>query len=75
MGQSPTPQLAMDFPDALKQVIAGKKVTKLEWKNQNEYILLREGMLKIQFASGALMTLLVSEADLLGKDWVVVLEN
>jgi len=75
MNQSPLSRTVMNFSDALREVIKGKKITKLEWGNQNIYIFLHNEHLKIMKLDGKMYDLIVSEADLLGEDWVLVQEN
>ena len=62
----------MDFPSAMKEVAEGKKVTKLEWKNTNIFLLLTDGFLKIHKEDGTTTPLLVSDGDMMGQDWIVV---
>ena len=66
-------EVLLDFPQAIREVIAGKKVTKLEWNNKNTYISIKEGFLMI-FIDGKISRLILQEADLVGKDWVVINE-
>ena len=65
-------QRIMNFSSAIREIIDGKKVTKLEWNNQSIYIFLSEGLLKIKKEDGVVASLLVSEADMVGTDWVVI---
>lgn len=77
MGTSPimptsgatTKRAAMSFPDALKEVIGGRKVTKLEWKNPSVYVALIAGFLMLKDDAG-FHRLIISDGDLLGTDWV-----
>lgn len=61
----------MDFMAALKVVIDGGRVTRLEWDNQGTYMFLWGGFLSIH-QDGKTSRLLVSDGDLLGTDWVKV---
>jgi len=65
-------QKIMNFSSAIREIIEGRKVTKLEWNNQAIYIFLSEGLLKIKKADGVVASLLVSEADMIGTDWVSI---
>lgn len=78
---SPTP--GMDFGSALKQVLRGQPVTRLEWENPEIRLLLfrcrvpnfgvEDGnYLSIRRADGTVGPLFVSDADLRADDWVVV---
>ena len=61
----------MTFPEAMSAVLAGAKVTKLEWGNDKIYLFL-DGTLNIMKEDGTVNTLIVSDGDMLGTDWVVV---
>lgn len=79
MSKSPVPKkkserVLLNFPQAMVEVITGNAVTKLEWDNTEEYVALVGGFLCIHHAKqepGVFDKLLVSEADLVGKDWYV----
>ena len=64
--------LTMDFPDAIRQIMNGKKVARISWGN-TDYGLLKDGWLTI-FAKSAFHTWLVSDGDLEGQDWIIVKE-
>ena len=61
----------MTFPEAMSAVLMGTKVTKLEWGNDKIYLFL-DGTLNIMKEDGTVNTLIVSDGDMLGTDWVVV---
>lgn len=71
---SPTPKStkvhSMPFPEAIKAVMGGKKIQRLEWPKE-EYGVLENSFLSI-FRNGKIHIWQVSEGDLLGIDWVVV---
>jgi len=67
--------VVMDFPTAIRHVIDGRRITKLEWSDRNIFLHLSEGFLLIHKADGVSTRLLVSEGDLLGKDWTVLNES
>lgn len=60
----------ISFPDAIKEIIKGKKVSRISWAN-TDYCLLREGWLTI-WTKGAFHTWSVSDGDMEGQDWVVI---
>lgn len=60
----------MTFPQAIEQVILGKKVTRDEWSNNEEYVYLKDGWLMIRL-KGADYQLIVSDGDLLALDWTL----
>ena len=74
-GMSPTPQKAaveMDFPDALREVIAGKKITKLEWCNKEVYGEMKDERLTLWKEDGKAYHWILSLGDAKGEDWVVI---
>ena len=62
----------MDFPEAIRQVIKGKSVTKLEWQNHEFYVNLEDGYLKLHKPDGKSYNLIVSDGDLMGEDWLLI---
>ena len=71
---SPVPRkpMTMDFYDALKEVSAGKRITKLEWADKGEpecYVLLSEGKLQI-YRNGRMHDWLITDGDIAGEDYV-----
>jgi len=63
-----TPMLT--FPQAMEAVIEGKRVTKKEWDDVNVYAEMKEGFLIIHTDKDHQWT--VAEADLTGKDYVII---
>lgn len=80
VGQSPVPQglqpkikpVLMDFPDAIRQVILGKRITRLEWPNKEVFGFLNGNMLSLHKQDGKNYQWLVSDGDLLADDWIVL---
>jgi hypothetical protein len=74
---SPLPEIIeegdvlMDFPNAMKEVIEGRKVTRLEWKNPEIYCLLKDTYLTIHI-NGEFKNWIVNDGDMLGTDWTVI---
>ena len=68
----PTKKKEMDFPSAIKEVIVGKKITKLEWNNKSIYGELKDGLLMLRKEDGKYYQWIISEADMVGDDWVIV---
>ena len=64
--------ITMDFPDAIREIIKGKKVTRIEWGN-TDYGFLKDEWLSI-FRNGRFHTWLVSEGDMSSQDWIVVID-
>ena len=67
----PNPQETMTFPEAIAEVIKGKKVTKLEWDNLDVYLFLSD-FLYIHKEDETDTQLLVSDGDMMGEDWIIV---
>ena len=60
----------MDFPDAIRELIAGKRIARIEWHNA-DYGVLRNGWLTI-FRNGTFHTWTVNDGDLTSIDWQVL---
>ena len=68
----PTPKPStMDFPDAMRQVIGGKRITRNEWNDKNIYGYLSSGFLAL-YKDSKINQWIVSYGDLMGEDWVTV---
>lgn len=63
----------MDFPDAIKEIILGKKVARISWGN-DDYGFMNNGWLSI-FTKGSIHTWSVSDGDMEGQDWAVLKEE
>lgn len=63
--------ITMDFPDAIKEVISGKKIRRLSWETESDHGLLKDGWLTI-YTKGAFHTWSVNDGDLEGNDWIVI---
>ncbi len=68
-------EIKMDFPDAMREVIAGKKLTRIAWNNNEIYIHRISGYLEIMRGDTDKFShqLIVNDGDMLATDWVVVL--
>ena len=62
---------AMTFDQAIAEVIRGKRITKLEWDDNNAYGVLRNERLMIKLEDGWHLWI-VSAADMFGDDWVAL---
>ena len=74
--QSPTGKTEklrlMTFPDAMKAVISGMKITRVEWP-EGEYGILDTGCnLLCVFRNNKIFGWTVSEGDLMAVDWKIV---
>ena len=70
---TPKPKTELDFYEALKQVIAGKKITRKAW-GTTACVFLHAAVLHLRKEDGTLHALLVSEGDVLATDWTAVRE-
>ena len=64
----------MTFPNAMAKIIAGYKVTRQEWANNDEYGYRKDGLLMIHMKDKD-HKWIVSDGDYLNNDWKVVEEN
>lgn len=65
--------ITMSFPDAIREIINGKKVRRISWESQSDHGLLKDGWLVIH-TKGIFHTWLVSDGDMEGQDWIVIKE-
>lgn len=62
----------VDFIEALKQVLAGKSITKAEWENRKYYGLLKDTRLQLHKPDGKFYDWILSEGDMTGEDWEII---
>lgn len=60
----------LTFSEAIAHLIKGERVTKQEWKNSAIFAAVTDGMLKLYNPKAANWA--VSEADMLGDDFIVL---
>ena len=65
----------MDWPEAQRAILDGRKIRRTSWLEPSVYVVMTDGYLKIRHASGACDALIVCESDLLAQDWDVVVEH
>lgn len=70
--QSPVGSLGLDFPEAIREVINGKKITRIEWNDMGTYCFLNKDILAIHKADGKNYQWVINDGDLLAKDWIIV---
>lgn len=63
---------SMDFNEALDQLLDGKKIHKLEWNDLNYYGIMNKEILSLHKPDGKTYQWAISEADICGKDYVVI---
>lgn len=75
--QSPVPQtvkqkkVEMPFYDAVRCMMEGAKVTRVEWNNEEEFGCMKDGYLMVH-TGGKYHKWIVTDGDYLPKDWVLV---
>lgn len=72
---SDEPQEIMDgmsFIDALKIILLGKKVHKIEWDDREFYLQINEGRLRLHKPDGKWYDFITSETDMLGEDYIQI---
>lgn len=60
----------MDFPEAMRKVMEGKKVRRNDWPKE-VYCHLNQGVLTIHNETG-LHSWIISEGDMDGENWVII---
>ena len=65
----PGQSITMSFPDAIKEVINGKSITRIAWGNK-DFCLVKDGWLAI-FTKGKFHTWSVNDGDPEANDWIV----
>lgn len=65
--------ITMDFPDAIREVLKGNKVARVEWGNK-DYGFMKDEWLTI-FINGKFHTWLISAGDMEANDWIVSKET
>ena len=74
VAQSPSPtklKKITTFPQAIAAVIDGKRITKEEWGNPDDYGMLKDRRLMLH-RDGKWYNWLVSDGDLTGLDWLIM---
>lgn len=80
IGLSPTPQIkpttikptGMSFPEAMKAVVDGKRIHKLEWEKKEFFGEMKDGFLELHKPDGKYYQWIINDGDMLGTDWIVV---
>ena len=62
----------LNFYDALKEVMKGNKITKLEWGDKKTYGLLENETLLLCKEDGKKYQWIIRESDVVGKDWIII---
>jgi hypothetical protein len=75
--QSPTPiedegPKTLNFYEALKEMLDGKSITKIEWDSVETFGFMEKDVLILHFPNGKKQNWIISRADIVGQDWVVL---
>lgn len=62
----------LGFSSAIAEILNGNKITKLEWDDEQYYVFLHEGTLKLHKPDEQLCEWILSEADLTGEDYIII---
>ena len=65
--------ITMNFIDAMRELIAGKKISRVSWAN-TDHCLMKDGWVSI-FTKGTFHTWTINDGDTEGNDWIVMKEN
>lgn len=61
----------MTFPKALEEVMIGKRITRVDWDDEESFGLLRESYLSIRI-NGKFHQWMVNDGDMMATDWYVL---
>ena len=73
--QSPTPKTqekTLDFPDMIREVMAGAKAKRVSWANADYVVVKYEKLCVFREIDHEIHTWIVNEGDLSGTDWLIV---
>ena len=64
----------MNFSEAIREILKGRNVTKLEWKNRKyiAFLYKEDATLVLQDPDGQMHSWILSEGDMISKDYVMV---
>jgi hypothetical protein len=66
----------MDFGSALQEALKDRKIRRLDWKDKDVYLAVKDEQLMIFKTDDSMLhPLIVSVGDITGTDWVVVEED
>lgn len=61
----------LTFPEAIKSLIEGKRISRVSWGDVPDYGLMKDGYLMI-CRNGNFFRWVINDGDLLGTDWQVL---
>lgn len=65
-------KVELSFFDALRLVLNGQKIARLEWEDANYFVALQDGHLKVHSDDNLYHDLILRDIDMNAVDWVVV---
>lgn len=65
-------KVTMNFFDAMKAVVDGRRITRLEWGDASFFGLLFNGRLSLHKDDGKFYGWIVNDGDMLAEDWIVL---
>jgi len=75
-GNSPvvgkTEEKLLIFAEAIKAILLGSLVSKVEWKDREIYGVLKDSHLKLHKSDGKFYDWIISEGDLIGLDYFIL---
>lgn len=74
VSSSPVPEkkiVMLSFFDALREILGGERVTRVQWDNKDTYVFMLNDFLKIHLGD-KIHDLLTSRGDMEGVDWYVL---
>jgi len=72
LNKTPKTKDSHSFPEAIKAIMRGKKVTRFEWDDTKLYGFLNKDTLSLHKADGNNYQWIVTDGDLFAKDWMIV---
>ena len=61
----------LSFPDAMREILNGKRITRIEWETNDTYCMLKDTFLQI-FIRGEFHAWTVNDGDMNAIDWIVL---
>lgn len=72
---SPTPHRKVEelnFPDAMREILNGKRITRKSWETNDVYCCLKDTFLMIHKSDGKYYTWTVNDGDMSAIDWITL---
>lgn len=60
------------FPEAMELILSDKKITRVEWANEKEYGIKKDGFLMLHKADDTFHQWIISDGDMEAEDWIIV---